>query len=136
MVRNPKTPRESLEFFGPVGALGVMVGLPVTEYGLFALCNPQSGCSLLNWDSTSLASFTFYSWEAFIVYCSWFLFQTVLYFVLPGEVKKGTLIRDGTQLSYPINGKLYVSYFCLLRSILCWHCICDCILRWSVSRAV
>jgi hypothetical protein len=42
-ARNPPTPYASLEFMGPIGAAGVIFGLPIVEYLLYLSCN-SNGC--------------------------------------------------------------------------------------------
>lgn len=64
----------------------------------------SSSSSSFSW----LSSYTFFnglfSLEAFVVYLAWFVFQIVLYFVLPGQVGEGLPLKDGTRLKYPFNG--------------------------------
>ena len=54
--------------------------------------------------STIIKWTTFYSHRAMAVYLSWFLFHAIGYYILPGERVKGTVLRTGERLTYPING--------------------------------
>lgn len=102
---NPKTTH--YEFMGMPGAIMMIVGLPITVYGLFFMCNAEKGdCSV-----TSLPGVDsipplrqWVSLEATLVILAWFAFQSFLYIVVPGEVHKGLPLRDGTRLSYKCNG--------------------------------
>ena len=103
---NPKTTH--YEFMGMPGAIMMIVGLPITVYGLFFMCNAEKGdCSV-----TSLPGVDsipplrqWVSLEATLVILAWFAFQSFLYIVVPGEVHKGLPLRDGTRLSYKCNGR-------------------------------
>jgi hypothetical protein len=45
--------------------------------------------------------------ESFAVVFGWFFFQVLLYYIVPAQIVKGTVIRDGTQLDYRINGEIF-----------------------------
>ena len=47
---------------------------------------------------------TSFSWQASSVYLGWIVFQFILYLIVPGPRIRGTRLRDGTYLEYPING--------------------------------
>jgi len=103
VVLNPRT--TEYEFMGPyVGAVGITIGLPTLVWAAAYYCNggmwphvPTKLPSLEDITST-------FSWEAFAVYVAWWTFQAVLYLVVPGEMKEGLPLRDGSRLRYPING--------------------------------
>lgn len=94
------------EFFGPyIGPIGIIVGLPLVCYALVFACNPQ-GCLQLNLGKP--LSFPvgqkLFSVEAFFVYVAWFTLLVVLHCVLPGDKTEGTLLSDGSRLTYKLNG--------------------------------
>lgn len=96
---NPKT--TEYEFMGPYGSYLMVVGLPFITYALYFGCNGDH-CSVL--EVPELPEAFPWSTEAFLVVAGWFLFQVVLHAVLPGPVKQGLPLRDGSKLDYLLNG--------------------------------
>lgn len=110
---NPKT--EHYEFGGPIGALGMIVCLPVIVL-FFATCCDATGYPAQafkdDWKSFVLSKlnkeflFSLYDPYAFGVYVAFVAMLAVMYIVLPGENIPGTLLRDGSKLKYRMNGKI------------------------------
>ena len=104
------------EFGGPVGTLGIMVGLPGVVLFLYLACNgsvcllasgaPGGLAEQLDAVLAQTASVTWWSWDAIGVVGAWTLAQMVLYVGLPGPVVEGVVLRDKTRLRYPMNGHL------------------------------
>ena len=70
----------------------MLVGLPVVIYGLFLFCD-ENGCPPNDLDAVTKAlgsrSFSsFFSTETFVVEIAWFVFLTVLWYILPGQWAK------------------------------------------------
>lgn len=102
-----------LEFGGPLGVVAMMLGLPVTIYGLFLTCNDkEAGCPAWPADLPASASAipaflsTLYSNEAMIVFVLWFAFLVVLWWVVPGVWVPGVELPSGGRLRYKMNGFL------------------------------
>ncbi|KAJ3070346.1 erg24, C-14 sterol reductase [Podochytrium sp. JEL0797] len=114
-VRNPQT--HHFEFMGPHLSSLVILGMTVVPTLLHSLCsNAQCPPVPSSWTSAGvmdLLADTFaetvgaVTWtqvvQAGAVVVAWYAWQAVLYLVMPGKVVPGTLIRDGTRLTYPIN---------------------------------
>ncbi|KAK9455435.1 ergosterol biosynthesis ERG4/ERG24 [Dipodascopsis uninucleata] len=88
-VLNPKT--TEMEFSGVPGALGITIGLPVLIYVLYFLIDPTSEQKIV--DIVALGG-----------YITWFFGLVVLFYIVPGRMVEGTVLRDGTSLKYKING--------------------------------
>ncbi|PLW21306.1 hypothetical protein PCANC_05033 [Puccinia coronata f. sp. avenae] len=103
-ILNPRT--TEFEFGGRIGALGVTLSVPFFTYWLNLACSPQTGCLLGSqildlrtlWNTSR-----FFSLEACYVYLGWYLYLVLCWLVLPGRWVDGTVLRDGTRLSYKIN---------------------------------
>ena len=78
------------------------LGLPGVVLGLYILCGRDS-CTLGTLPSLPEWSEYFHP-HALSVFIAWFLFQLLLSFVPIGKVVKGTKLRDGSRLSYRLNG--------------------------------
>ncbi|KAK7207399.1 ergosterol biosynthesis ERG4/ERG24 [Myxozyma melibiosi] len=90
---NPKTTH--VEFSGVPGALGISIGLPILIYVLYyAIEGPEKFESLRN----------VFDVEALAAYLAWFFGLVVLFYIVPGPVLEGTVLRDGTTLMYKMNG--------------------------------
>jgi delta14-sterol reductase len=109
------------EFGGPIGAVGVIVGLPAVIYALYFVCN-QDVC-LTNalsafdwraaWGSVPCCLYELFSWEASAMYLGWMAVQVLLERLLPGEVVEGAALPAGPggggsaqRLSYKLSGHL------------------------------
>ncbi|EFP89732.2 uncharacterized protein PGTG_15388 [Puccinia graminis f. sp. tritici CRL 75-36-700-3] len=105
-VVNPRT--TEFEFGGRIGAIGVTLSVPFFTYWLNLACTAQTGCLLgpqildlrTLWNTTN-----FFSLEACYVYLGWYMYLVLCWLVLPGKSVDGTVLRDGTRLSYKINGQ-------------------------------
>jgi len=93
------------EFGGPIGALGIIVGLPAVCYGLVVFCN-ANGCIRLNALEvpTLPEGMVLFSWEACAVFLGWIAFTTALHLILPGIRKEGIQLPDKSRLTYKLNG--------------------------------
>jgi protein-S-isoprenylcysteine O-methyltransferase Ste14 len=100
------------EFGGPIGALGIVVGLPLVCYGLVAFCN-ENGCvkpSELRWpiDASALPSWPrgvpLFSVDACLVFLGWMAFTIATHLILPGAKKQGVVLPNGERLTYKLNG--------------------------------
>ena len=95
------------EFMGPPGALGIILGLPLVCYGLVFLCNEDTCLSLDALPTTfpdPPKNMPLFSIEACFVFSAWMGYCVLLHLLLPGTMKKGTVLPDGTRLTYKLNG--------------------------------
>ncbi len=101
---NPKT--TTFEFSGPYfGPLGIILGLPALVWA-FANYGHGDGwfalpASTPTWEDVKAT----FSWKAVGVYVAWWSFQALLYLLVRGEEKPGTLLRNGGRLTYRFNGE-------------------------------
>ncbi|WWC93994.1 hypothetical protein V866_000832 [Kwoniella sp. B9012] len=109
---NPRSKPE--EFFGPIGTFGITLLAPLFTYIFFYTCNDAVGCTpttVSGWkyawslvgNFPSSAGYL-WEWKAFAVYLGWYAYCIVCWKVLPGDVIKGNLLRDGTRKNYKMNG--------------------------------
>ena len=111
MKTGPLNPRTSdPDFFGAPGAFLITVGLPAVVFALYFICN-HKGCPAIGWTDIEfykdqLTRTTLISWKSASVYLAWFSSLAILDRIVPGEVIQGTVLRDGTRLTYKFNGKL------------------------------
>lgn len=107
-VLNPRTQHK--EFAGAFGATLISIGLPALLVVFYQLSNPRYHLEgiALDWDQFThfdkkwcCICFDKQVWTYYIIW-----FTTLIFFdlALPGEHKKGVVLRDGTQLGYKING--------------------------------
>lgn len=103
------------EFGGPLGALVVIVFLPIVIYSLYFLCNEKFCVNAGNvgsvWISIQKNSFSLLSYEGAAIYLGWIVFSVLLEIFLPGETVEGTEILDPNtskkfKLKYKISGHL------------------------------
>lgn len=95
-------PTTHYEFFGPIGTLLMTAVLPSLVFGLYVFCSSDD-CSIhLNPTWPELGSF--FHRYALPIIVLWFVFQMIIYLSPVGRTVKGTKVRDGTQLSYRLNG--------------------------------
>lgn len=119
---NPKTTHR--EFSGLPGALGIIFGLPLVVIALHLVINEQYCIRGIDVDWTAVKQqlpqskqelinlcFDPQSWK---VYLAWFASTTFFDLILPGIHKDGIQLRDGTYLSYNINGKSVSAAFVAL----------------------
>ncbi|ODV74036.1 delta(14)-sterol reductase [Cyberlindnera jadinii NRRL Y-1542] len=106
---NPRT--KDLEFSGIPGVLAISLGLPTLCVVLHQLCNDhyhQRGLTidldeLTNFHGLSFSEIAF-NGQVWTYYLLWFFGLVLFDTIIPGTVKKGVTLRDGTSLSYNING--------------------------------
>lgn len=92
----------TFEFMGPMGTLLLTVGLPSVVLFLFAFCN-KGQCSI-KFPKTFPCLSEFWHPHAYTLFVVWFLFQVLLYVAPLGRTVYGTLVRDGSRLTYKMNG--------------------------------
>ncbi len=93
-------------FGGPVGAVGMMVFLPLVTYYLFFAVRFNGG-DLLPGPHADWVGFLRDiqpTWGAAALYLVWFAFQAVLQQFAPGRVVEGPELPDGGRLKYKMNG--------------------------------
>lgn len=90
------------EFMGPIGTFIMTLCLPLVVFGLYAFCNADH-CSVKPPESFPCAR-TLWDPHAYTIFVLWFLFQALLYLLPIGRVAEGTTLRDGSKLTYNING--------------------------------
>lgn len=121
-VQNDKNFKEQVvqyEFGGPIGAVGIIFGLPLVIYALFFLCNKNicmNNPLKFNWSGflNSIPSLSdFFSFEAVYMYFAWMVFHIACERFLPGETVEGVLLDNNTKLKYTISGHLQF-WICLL----------------------
>jgi hypothetical protein len=116
---------------GPHGTLLAILGLPFTVYLLYILCDAE-GCPssqlFQSWPNakfylmSSVQEAQFWSWEAFGAILSWFVFQMLLYVIIPGEWALGILLRTGDRLRYKINAfRIFILTLGLLVGVVKLH---------------
>lgn len=127
-ILNPKA--DGFEFGGPVGTMLIASGLPVVLLLFGLLCNSTytlQGIDInveaikneIPGNKSKWIEFVFNKacWKA---YLGWFLGLLVADLVIPGKRLQGTVLRDGTQLSYKINGtQVMLTLLALLGARLC-----------------
>lgn len=113
------SPKPEYEFGGPLGAAGIILGLPVLLQVFTFACNDVSGCpvpsllspSTLNWDKLKSevgwpeeGIWGLGSWEATGVVLAYYFFSMTLYRVLPAQEVLGTKLKQhGKPLQYRFN---------------------------------
>ncbi|XP_072101883.1 delta(14)-sterol reductase TM7SF2 isoform X2 [Mobula birostris] len=93
----------NLEFGGPLGALVLVALLPCSVLYLLLACRTEAA-SVLNNPLPQLDLSQLWDPAALILVLAWFALQSVLYLLPLGKVTQGMPLRDGTRLSYRING--------------------------------
>ena len=103
------------EFFGPVvGPLGIMLGLPAVCYGLFFLCNGDTCLTDGSFTFKDVVGTPIFTWDAFLVFLCWLLFQILLHLLVPGKNVDGVKLPNGTHLTYKLTGlKNFVLTMCM-----------------------
>ncbi|KAM0547484.1 hypothetical protein ACHAPJ_010357 [Fusarium lateritium] len=114
-----KPEKISYEFGGPLGATGIVFGLPILMQVLYFGCNDVSGCpapallepstltwpklkSQIPWPETGLSGFV--SWEVTGWLFAYYFLSLVLYRVLPAQHVYGTKLRESDKpLLYRFN---------------------------------
>ncbi|EPX73242.1 C-14 sterol reductase Erg24 [Schizosaccharomyces octosporus yFS286] len=93
------------EFFGPIGALIVVMMTTTVVFGLYFGCN-ENGCPAHTQKIISMIqNTTFIDAYSFQLYLCWLGALILAWHVLPGEWVKGLPINEkGTRLEYKMNG--------------------------------
>lgn len=107
---NPRT--TEFEFGGLIGALAISVGLPVFSIILNQMVRPdyfikgffQNFDLIELWNGIRPLRYYLGNRELWTVYGMWYGILAVLDVILPGRVMNGVQLRDGSKLSYKING--------------------------------
>ena len=101
------------EFGGPIGALGIIFGLPLVILGLYFFCNKEicmENPLNFNWNAffSNLRSYKFITPEAVWMFLGWIIFHVFLERVLPGESAYGAILPDtkDSRLKYTLSGHL------------------------------
>ncbi|KAL9568814.1 hypothetical protein ACKAV7_007031 [Fusarium commune] len=116
-MKAPKTPE--YEFGGPIGATGIVFGLPILMQLLYLGCNGVSGCpapallepKTLTWQKFKEQTpwpkegiWGFMSWEVTGWLFAYYFLSLMLYRVLPAQEVYGTKLREsGKALKYRFN---------------------------------
>jgi hypothetical protein len=109
---NPKT--QHYEFGGPIGAVGMIVCLPILVLFFASCCDATGYPAKAFWDdwqsflSAKLTKdflFSLYDPSAFVVYVGYVAILAIFYVILPGDNIPGTTLRDGSRYKYRMNGK-------------------------------
>ena len=105
------------EFGGPLGAVGMTVGLPILCYLFAFACNDISGCpapSLLTGHVNLEAIKQDIGWpgfeglfslEATAWVLAYYLLLVVLFVAIPAPEVEGVEMRTGGKLTYKLNGR-------------------------------
>jgi len=99
------------DFGGPAFNLVIMMALPLIVYYLYFAVHFNNGMPLPI-ENISFGPFNSFcqsimpSWTAVALYLSWFSFQALLQALLPGKISQGKALKDGSHLSYKLNGLL------------------------------
>ena len=116
MARNPPKKNVSMEapieqkkkihfeFGGPLGAAGIVIGLPFVILGLFFVCNADrcvSNVFSYNYIELvkSIAWEDVYSENAMLLYLCWLLLHILMERLLPGEIVHGIALQHFIQLT-------------------------------------
>lgn len=128
-VKNKKTPKVSsevnhdlkmkqdsipmhFEFGGPLGAIGIVFGLPLVVYMLYFLCNDticMKNPFAFDWNQLMGINIgNIITIDAIYMYLTWMIFHIIMERCLPGDVVEGVALpnKSGSKLHYKINGHL------------------------------
>lgn len=112
------TEHQHYEFGGPyLGPLGIMIGLPLISFLYSSYCGgnyrwaslPLIWETIQNvvlqqpsllWDGIKNA----WNTEVFLVYVCYFTLQAIFYLTFPAKKEEGTVLKNNTRLTYPMNG--------------------------------
>ncbi|KAJ1913539.1 erg24, C-14 sterol reductase [Tieghemiomyces parasiticus] len=102
-------PTTHYEFFGPAGTMVVTVATTAIPYLLYYGCETAEQCPPTSWSAWKnrlqrLTLADLYDSHIMLLYLAWFAYLVLLYYVVPGSTKPGTVLRTGQRLLYRING--------------------------------
>ena len=115
-TRTEPAAHSEYEFGGPLGAVAIILFLPLVVYMLYFGCT-KTDC-VTKWSDAYVLPLKLYagltgpnspslwSWKAFIAVIAWIKLHFLLYLVLPGATVPGVKLADGSQLNYYINAHL------------------------------
>ncbi|KAJ1651015.1 erg24, C-14 sterol reductase [Dispira simplex] len=120
MTLNPQTTR--YEFFGPPGTVAVTLVTTLVPYLLYFGCESVDQCPPNSMAAlwTRLCSLTLadvFDLNISLFYLGWVGYLALLYYLIPGNWSKGTVLRNGKQLEYKINGFRSLLVTCALAFI-------------------
>jgi delta14-sterol reductase len=101
----PARPEERLAFGGPVGAVAMMVLLPLLSVYLW-LCVHRHGGAFVLPTAATLAELPLPTRASAFWAAAWLAFQLALDLYLPGRLYTGLVQRDGQRRTYRLNGLL------------------------------
>lgn len=113
---NPVNP--PTEFMGALGALVLVPVLPLITVVFYFLVNEFYLVEGVDLDLSKLKQLVaqtnfhdfFFNSVVWKYYLAWFFLLGVLDLVLPGKIMDGTVLRDGSTLSYKINGQSITAF--------------------------
>ena len=101
----PSPHAHAFEFGGPVGAAVLTLALPLVPFFLLRACSATGCVRLPGLDPLPpAASAPLASASGVAAFTSWVVACCVLHMLLPGKRVQGTLLPDGTRLTYKLNG--------------------------------
>ena len=115
-TRTEPAAHSEYEFGGPLGAVAIILFLPLVVYMLYFGCT-KTDC-VTKWSDAYVLPLKLYagltgpnspslwSWKAFLAVIAWIKLHFLLYLVLPGATVPGVKLADGSQLNYYINAHL------------------------------
>ncbi|KAK0466753.1 ERG4/ERG24 ergosterol biosynthesis protein [Desarmillaria tabescens] len=106
---NPRTTHYG--FFGPPGALFIILILPIITYALYFGCSEETGgCPPTITPDRVIHAVSSLEWwkglwdtEATSIYLVWYAFCVVAWAILPGDQIEGVTLRNGEKKKYKIN---------------------------------
>ncbi|XP_071963096.1 delta(14)-sterol reductase TM7SF2-like [Antedon mediterranea] len=93
------------EFGGPIGATLTVFFLPLAMYYFYFACG-KNKCELTLKPGFSRKFADYYDPEAYLMFCGWMVFQAALYMLPIGKSCLGQQLKNGSRLSYRLNGFL------------------------------
>lgn len=101
----PTATRPTATTFNVIMTVVLLVALPLLVYYLWICLEYHHG--VLVWPSPEmLKQFPLPNWTSVGLVAAWLVFQSFLQVYAPGKRVEGTPLRDGTRLSYTMNGWL------------------------------
>jgi len=92
------------EFGGAPGAAVITLGLPLVCFALVRFCHADGCLSLSPLAAPPPPAAAYASLAGLAAFCGWFVVCLALHCALPGARVPGTLLRDGSRLTYKLNG--------------------------------
>ena len=111
------------EFGGMPGNLALIILLPLIVYYMY-FCVAFNDGLLIPHSGTKLSDFMEAirpTWTATLIWLVWFIWQAVLYVIIPGKVVEGVPLDDGTRLKYKMNGLAAMIITFAVLALLVWR---------------